>query len=238
MDERVRTLAVALAVALAGLAAGAGVTIAIGAGVRALGFELGIAALLVLTLIATQGIGFGGTALGYLRLRGLGLDFVGLRVPTVRDFVWVGAGYVLALGGAFLAVVVVVLAGAPAARNRVGELAVRNPEILLLLIPFSVLLIGPGEELLFRGIVQGTLREAFGPVGAVGIASAVFAAVHVVALSGEAGARLVTVGVLFLPSLVFGTAYERTGNLVVPALIHGGYNATLFTLVYVSLAFA
>jgi membrane protease YdiL (CAAX protease family) len=105
----------------------------------------------------------------------------------------------------------------------------------LALVPLSFLLIGPGEELLFRGVVQGRLRQAFSPIAAVVIASAIFAAVHVVALSGSAGGRAVTVGVLFLPSLVFGAAYERTGNLVVPSLIHGGYNATLFGLFYLSL---
>jgi membrane protease YdiL (CAAX protease family) len=35
-------------------------------------------------------------------------------------------------------------------------------------------------------------------------------------------------------SLVLGAAYERTRNVVVPALLHGLYNATLLTLSYVA----
>ncbi len=36
---------------------------------------------------------------------------------------------------------------------------------------------------------------------------------------------------------MFGAAYERTGNLAVPALIHGLYNSTLAVLLYVGLAY-
>jgi membrane protease YdiL (CAAX protease family) len=35
--------------------------------------------------------------------------------------------------------------------------------------------------------------------------------------------------------VVLGVVYEYTDNIVVPALTHGAYNATLFTLAYVSL---
>ena len=139
---------------------------------------------------------------------------------------------------AFVAVasggILVSLAGASPASNRVGEIGVQNPELLLLLIPLSILLVGPGEELLFRGLVQGILREAFGSVPAIVLASAIFAGIHYVALSGGAGARLVTIAILLLPSLVFGTAYEVRENLVVPALIHGTYNATLFAGLYLA----
>jgi membrane protease YdiL (CAAX protease family) len=43
--------------------------------------------------------------------------------------------------------------------------------------------------------------------------------------------------VLVGPALVFGTVYELTENLVVPAMVHGAYNATLFTLLYLALRF-
>lgn len=234
----VRAVLLAIAVAIAGLVAGGGLSLAAAAALRFLGVALPLTALIVVALLLTQGIGFGGVALGYLAATGKGLGFVPVRRPTARELAWVGVGYVLALAGAILGGVIVFLTGTPAASNQIGEVAMANPEILLVLIPFSFLLIGPGEELLFRGIVQGTLRQTFGPVGAIGLASAIFAAVHFVALTGGTGERLVTIGVLFLPSLVFGTAYERTHNLVVPALIHGAYNATLFSLVYLSLRFA
>lgn len=237
-DPRIRVLVMAITAAGAGLLVGAALTFVVGALLGPSMSALPVAILIVITLVLTQGVGFGGVALVYLSIRGLGRRFVPAHVPSIRDLAWVGVGYVLALGGAFLGLGVVVITGAPAAQNQLGEVAVDHPELLLFLVPFSFLLIGPGEELLFRGIVQGTLREAYGPAAGVTLASAIFAAVHYLALSGGAGARLTTVGVLFLPSLVFGAAYERTRNLVVPALIHGAYNATLFLMVFVALRFA
>jgi len=237
-DPRVHSLIRAMTAAAAGLVVGAGLTFLVAALLGTAISGLPTAILIVITLVLTQGVAFGGVALAYLSIRGLGRRFIPAAIPSIRDLVWVIVGYVLALGGAFLGLAIVVITGAPAAQNQLGEVAVENPELLLFLVPFSFLLIGPGEELLFRGIVQGTLREAFGPVAGVTIASAIFAAVHYLALSGGASARLTTVAVLFLPSLVFGAAYERTRNLVVPALIHGAYNATLFLLVFVALRFA
>lgn len=227
----------AVSVAFIGLAVGGALTYVAGTLIGALGVQIGIGGLIVVALVLTQGLGFGGTAVGFLVVRGLTLDFVPVRTPTVGDLAWTLAGYLTALGAAFFALVLVVLTGAPAASNQLGTIAIENPDILLLLIPASFLLIGPGEELLFRGIVQGSLREVFGPAGAIVIASAIFASVHFLGLTGGVGGRLVTILVLFLPALVLGAAYEWTENLVVPALIHGAYNATLFTLVYLSLQY-
>lgn len=113
-----------------------------------------------------------------------------------------------------------------------------NPEVLLLLVPASLLLIGPGEELLFRGVVQNRLSEALPAPVAIVLASLLFASIHFFSLSGAPQARLVSISVLVLPTLVFGTMYELTDNIVVPALIHGTYNATLFSLLYLTLQFA
>jgi membrane protease YdiL (CAAX protease family) len=183
-------------------------------------------------LITGQGIAFGGVALLYLRYRGLGRSYIGVRIPSLRDVIAALSGYLLAFVGLFVGSILLTVVGVQPAENQVGRIAVQNPEVLLLLIPASFVLIGPGEELLFRGIVQGRIREAFGPVPGVVFASAVFAAIHFTALTGGVGGRLATIAVLFFPSLVFGAAYEFTDNLVVPAFIHGAYNATLFTLLY------
>jgi membrane protease YdiL (CAAX protease family) len=44
----------------------------------------------------------------------------------------------------------------------------------------------------------------------------------------------VYVGVAFVLALVLGVAYEYSDNLVVPALIHGTYNAIQFANAYLS----
>jgi len=42
---------------------------------------------------------------------------------------------------------------------------------------------------------------------------------------------LVTVTILFFPATIFGYVYEYTGNLVVPALLHGIHNSVLLSLI-------
>lgn len=237
VSTRGRHLLVALGVAVVGIATAAAVTIAAALLVAGLGVELGVIPSVVLTLALTAGVAFGGVSAIYLRLRGLDWSYIGIRVPTPRDLAWVGGGYLLAFLAVFVAALVVGLSGAEPAPNQLSEIGLEQPALLLFLIPVSLLLVGPGEELLFRGIVQGTLREAFGPVGAIVLASAIFASIHFVALTGGVGARLTTIAILFFPSVVFGAAYERTGNLAVPALIHGLYNSTLALLLFASLRF-
>lgn len=235
--SRFRAVGVAVAIAIVGIVAAALFTTVAVVPLFVAGIEPSALSLLVISLVAGTGFGFGGIALGYLRYRGLGRAYVGVRVPSLRDVVATVSGYVLAFVAVFIGLALVTLTQVEPAQNQVGQIATENPDVLLLLIPASFLLIGPGEELLFRGVVQNRIREAFGPVAGVILASAIFAAIHFTALTGGAGGRLATIAILFLPSLVFGSAYELTDNIVVSALIHGAYNATLFGLFYIGLRF-
>jgi len=233
--DRLRALVVVLIVSSLGL--GAGVALVVGLSLLLVGAGLDPSpfTLLVISLVSIQGLAFGGVALLYLRLRDRPVTSVGLRLPSVRELLIVVAGYATAFVAAIAGAFVISITGAPAGENQVAEFASADPSVLLWLIPASFLLIGPGEELLFRGIVQGRLRETFDRVPGVVLASALFAAVHFVALTGGAGGRIVTIAVLFFPALVFGAVYELTDNLVVPALVHGAYNATLFALAYLAI---
>jgi len=239
LDERttarLRAIGVVLLVSAVGLGVGVGLVLVLSVGLVGLGMDPSPFALLVVSLVSIQGVAFGGVALSYLRIRGRSLRSLGVRVPSVREVLIVAGGYATAFVAAIVGAVVVSVTGAPAGENQVSEFASADPTVLLWLVPASILLIGPGEELLFRGIVQGRLRESFDAVPGVVLASALFAAVHYVALTGGAGGRLVTVTVLFFPALVFGTVYELTDNLVVPSLVHGAYNATLFAFAYLAI---
>lgn len=186
---------------------------------------------IALSILLTQGVGFGGVALLYLTLW-RGQVRVPLRWPTANDLHWMIQGVALAFAALIVGGLVVSLLGLDVGEHQIQELGADHPEVFILLIPLSFLLIGPAEELLFRGVVQGRLRQAFGAGAAIGLAAVLFAAIHFVALSGPLAARLTTVIVLVLPSLVFGLAYERSGNIAVPAVIHGTYNAALLALSY------
>jgi len=230
----IRTVLVVVGVALGAFVLG-NASVLVVAGVLSL---FGIALLdrptllLGVSVVMLQGVGFGGAALLYLRYRGRGLSFLRVRVPTLRDWGWIVGGFALLLG--LLVVVSRLFAafGIQSAQNQVVELGNANPTVFLLMIPLSFLLVGPGEELLFRGLVQGTLAEAFHPARAVVLASAIFAVVHYTSLAGSG--KFAYLGVVFALALVLGASYELTDNLVVPALIHGAYNAAQFAVQYLA----
>jgi len=219
------------------------------------GSQLSSVVTVVLGLIFVQGIGCAGVALSYYKLRpaiaprirsvlGISGDkpafAIPASVPDLRDSGIVAVGYVTALSGAILGLILIAAVQQftgteiDTGTNSAAELGMQNPEVLLLLIPASILLIGPGEELLFRGVVQGRIREMFSPVPGIVIPSVIFVGLHWFALSGGSPrGNIIALGVLIVPSLVFAAAYEYTDNIVVPSLIHGFYNATLFSLLYV-----
>jgi membrane protease YdiL (CAAX protease family) len=184
----------------------------------------------VLSTILLQGITFGSLAIAYVSYRGLELEFIPFRVPSKRE---VGV-IVLGIGGIFIlffsASVVARSLGLESAQNQIVTAGRENPGLFLLMIPISLVLVGPGEELLYRGIVQGTLRESMQPRYAIIGASAIFASIHLVSLLGSG--KIVYIAIAFLLALILGTIYEYTGNLVVPAIVHGVYNAIQFAGAY------
>lgn len=188
--------------------------------------------LLGVSVVMLQGVTFGGVALGYLWYRGDGLDFIKARVPSKRELAITLGGFVALLGVQVSISLTLARLGIQSAQNTIVDIGNQNPIVFLLLIPASFLLIGPGEELLNRGLVQGLLRKQFQPIGAIILTSILFAFVHVFSLQGQG--KLVYLGIVFVLSLILGTTYEYTDNLAVPALIHGAYNATLFGLQYLN----
>lgn len=176
-------------------------------------------------------LGYAAVALLYARGR--------LAIPAVRPtrrhlgFAAAAAVGMLAINvtGQFLASV----AGLEAAPSSIMLLVGETPELLLAFAVVALLLNGPAEELLFRGAVQGRLRQAFGPAVAIVGASVLFASIHLLAVVGALGAGLVSVALIFGVALVLGALYEYTGNVVVPALAHGVYNAVLFVAAYATI---
>lgn len=242
--DRIRAFSVAVAIGILGLIVAGVLVLAAVLTLRLAGFELGALSLIVISLVVGTGIGFGGVALGYLRFRGVDLNYIDISIgiPSLRSTIAVVGGLILAFVGVIVGTQIVMAVDmvlmrteVQPAENSIAQIARGNPDVLLVLIPASFLLIGPGEELLFRGVVQGRIREAFDPTAGVVLASAVFAAIHFIALTGGAIDRVATIAILFLPSLVFGAAYELTDNLIVSVLIHATYNAILFAGLYIVL---
>ncbi len=185
-------------------------------------------------LQASNGLGtLTGVAL-YLAVTDRGPDFLDLRRPTRRDAGYVVAGLVF-IFGTFLALNYLLTAlGVEGSSHGTSE-TLRNAAdpttLAALYVVTSVLVIGPGEELLYRNVVQKALYDvASRPVAILG-ASVVFAAVHFTAYSSGTTAQvLVSLAVVFGLSLTLGAVYERTDSVVVPAAVHGLFNASQFAI--------
>ncbi|MHC3437633.1 CPBP family intramembrane glutamic endopeptidase [Natrialbaceae archaeon A-gly3] len=181
-------------------------------------------------------IGTAAVAVGYLEFSDRGVSFLDLEVPTKWDVAWIVGGVVVLFGTLLAISTLLTSAGLEGAEHGTAQQAQDNPEILLVMIPASILIIGPFEELLFRNVIQKAMYGTFSRAGAVVVASVLFAAVHAPAYGTDtAGAVLVSLGVVFGLSIVLGAIYERTENVLVPGFVHGIYNAVLFASMYASM---
>lgn len=170
-------------------------------------------------------------AVAYTRYRGATDQFIQIKRVTFEGAVWIVLAPFLLIGMSI---------GFDPALAAIGiEMSAVDPttdptETVTQSVVFFAaawLVAAPSEELLFRGVIQSQLRETLGPIPAVIIAATIFALMHVFIgiLEGRPIPRIVGWGVETLAAgLIFGAAYERTDNLVIPSVIH----ATSWTLPY------
>jgi membrane protease YdiL (CAAX protease family) len=118
----------------------------------------------------------------------------------------------------------------------IGETAAMDPTFLLGLAALSIVVVAPVEEFVFRGVVQGRLRDRFGRVPAIVGASLLFGSLHLANYSGNPVAIVAGALMIAVVGSVFGTLYELTGNLAVPVVVHAIYNTILFGLSYAVLS--
>lgn len=188
--------------------------------------------LALVSALSLQGLGFGGMGLAYLAYTDEGFGLIKLHFPDLSGITYLIGGIIAVLLGWAGVTFVITQLGIDPAQNQLIKSGLDNPGLLLLLVPVSILLVGPGEELLYRGIVQEKIKHAIGPVGAIIIASAVFASIHVFGLIGSPTQMVVTLSVIFVLALILGSLYEISGNLLIPAVVHGLFNAIQFLVAY------
>jgi membrane protease YdiL (CAAX protease family) len=195
----------------------------------------------VVPFVVGQLAAFVGVSLGYLRWRGLSREeiiaYLGIRRPSVVESVIAVIGPVLVMMTAFAVSSLVLLLGTEPAQNQGAQMTLENPSIIPVMIVAMLLVVGPCEELLFRGTIQSRARERLSAAPAILLGAAVFAPAHVVSLTGGVGAMLTTISILFVPSLIFGAVYEYTENLVVVAVMHGLYNSLLLAIGYIAITY-
>ncbi|AUV83732.1 CPBP family intramembrane metalloprotease [Salinigranum rubrum] len=183
------------------------------------------------TRTVLQFVGFVVAIVGFLALT----DTWGVlhtRRPTGRALLLAGGAVVALLAMQFGAGFLFQALGVSFGENQVITQGREAPVYFLYMIPVSLLLVGPIEELLFRGVVQGVLRKGFGVRWGIVLASALFGLVHWVAVSGGPLEKLAYVTIAAVLGIVLGVLYERTETIVAPALAHGVYNSVLFVIQY------
>lgn len=218
-SSRIRAVAMAIGLTYGAYSIGGVILLFVGFILGTLGVNIAgrPAVRIVMGIVLLQGVTFGGIAIIYLKIRDLGTEFVPFSIPSKRDLILVVLGTIALLGLLFASSSIIAGLGLESAENQVISVGEQSPWVFLLLIPLSFLLVGPGEELLFRGIIQGILREKVHPVRAIILASALFASIHFFSLTGNG--KVVYVSIAFVLALVLGAAYDYSNNLLVPSLI-------------------
>jgi membrane protease YdiL (CAAX protease family) len=111
------------------------------------------------------------------------------------------------------------------------SLGIFNPPImlnrqLLIGIPVSFLVIGPFQELLFRGRMQPRLQKALGGVWGLLLCSALFSLWDALPpLKGVSASSIIQtyfqlIPISFCVAVVFGYIFHRTGNIIAPCIAH------------------
>jgi len=102
-------------------------------------------------------------------------------------------------------------------------LTTQSTPLLIILVIFAVVVAPVFEEFFFRGFAYPALKQRFGVVPSLLLVSAVFALTHL------HGPSLLP---LFVLALGLGLAYELTGSLLAPIVMHAAFNGIMILQVF------
>ncbi|WP_434531495.1 CPBP family intramembrane glutamic endopeptidase (plasmid) [Haloarcula sp. NS06] len=225
ISTRLRTGVAALGIAVIACVTGVVGIVVAGTVLRFAGV-LTVPAVSALQLRSIQ-VGFTVFAAVFLAWRGDLDHYCKLRLPTLEDAAWIiFIPLVFAIQGVVLPPVLAALGlphPDPVAGTGHVDLATEPllwPAAFLGMFVFAA----PAEELVYRGIIQGTLRKGFNLAGVVVSGGLLFGLMHIlvglftpdVGMFGALRWGITTA----LPGMVWGYAYERTENLAVTAITH------------------
>jgi len=240
LKSKLRSVGVAFLLGTAGYSASILWTIPFREVTRLPGLTLTASSQLMMNYIALV---LGAITIGllYFRVSSKGIDYIDIHIPSKRQLAIIIGG-TLALLIAFFAIGAGTsfFEGVEASDHSMQQTVSNgnvDPQFILLMIPMSFLVIGPSEEFIFRNLVQKRLYEDFTKKTAILIASIIFAIIHFPTYAtGTLAEIIVSLGSVFVFSVILGAAYALSGNLIIPAVMHGTYNAVIFANWYTALA--
>ncbi len=158
-------------------------------------------------------------------LKQLGLKKTSLKIILIASLVGL---ILLFLAGSISVIEEAIIGPDPEADFILEAILPRNLFQLVSMIGISLVLVGPAEELAFRGFVQRGLENSFGKRKGLLFASILFGILH--GLNSLRSIVPVTIVSLFL-----GYFWQKTnGNTVASAWAHGLYDAIAITLAYLA----
>lgn len=95
---------------------------------------------------------------------------------------------------------------------------------------FSLLVLALGEEIIFRGLIQGRLQSMIKPAYAVILTSIIFACMHI--SKGDINIVLIDIVTVFIDSMMFGVIFYKTKNIYISWVAHALANIVA-TLLFV-----
>jgi membrane protease YdiL (CAAX protease family) len=169
-----------------------------------------------------------GVTLLFARYEGASLKKLGLKKASLRilTIVSVVAVPLFLLGASISIGEEMVFGPDPMAEPSERSLTPRDSFQLVAMIALSLVLVGPCEELAFRGFVQKGFENSFGKMKGLLVASVLFGLVH--GLN-----TLYAIVPAFAAGLVLGYVWQRTGgNTTASALMHGINNSISIAIAY------
>ena len=196
--------------------------------------EAAPSAIMVMLVMNFIGLALGGVA--YLVITGRSRSWLDIKIPTLRDWVWIVGGIIVLFVFYLLVGIGSTLLDVEAAESEVILLLQDDLMLVLGMIVVVWLFNAPAEEFLFRNVMQKRLYAAFSDWGAILMTSVIFMLFHIPAYIGLAEsilATLVSLTVMLGGSILFGYLYLKTENLIVPTVAHAGIN-TIQLLIFLS----
>lgn len=169
-----------------------------------------------------------GITLIFAKQKGAGLRHLGLKRLTFRLII-IGslvAVFLLFLAGGFSIFEEILFGPDPDAEFLAKAILPNNNLQLVIMIGISLILVGPAEELAFRGFLQRGFENSFGKINGLVVSSILFGLLH--GFNSYFSIVPVTIVSLFL-----GYIWQKTdGNTTSTAWIHGFYDAMAIAIAY------
>jgi membrane protease YdiL (CAAX protease family) len=103
--------------------------------------------------------------------------------------------------------------------------------MMVLTLLGSVLLIGLGEELMFRGITLETIRRVghTTELKAALWTALIFGGVHATNIFTEGAGAFLQAAIAIISGLLFYITYRVSGTISVPVILHAGWDFSMFS---------